>query len=133
MGPVAGLSAPRRPRTTRQRLLVPPARAVRFRPRALGAVLRGDRRADRRRAATGRPHRTPGRRTQEDRMTTDIAPQTEQERALAEREDAASALAHILATGDLSQLSNEQRVAHYLSLCRKLGLLAESRPFDWLQ
>ena len=66
-------------------------------------------------------------------MTTDIAPQTAEERALAEREDAASALAHILATGDLSQLSNEQRVAHYLSLCRKLGLLAESRPFDWLQ
>ena len=66
-------------------------------------------------------------------MTTDIAPQSEQARALAEREDAASALAHILATGDVSKLTNEQRVAYYLDLCRTLGLEARSRPFDWLQ
>jgi len=66
-------------------------------------------------------------------VTTEIAPQTAEERALAEREDAASALAHILATGDVSKLSNEQRVAYYLDLCRTLGLEARSRPFDWLQ
>jgi hypothetical protein len=52
--------------------------------------------------------------------------------AVADREEAAGALAHILATGDLSKLSNEQRVAHYLDLCQSLSLNPRSRPFDWL-
>ena len=52
--------------------------------------------------------------------------------AIPDREQAAGALAHILATGDLAQLSNEQRVAHYLDICASLGLNPRSRPFDWL-
>lgn len=50
----------------------------------------------------------------------------------ADREQAAGALAHILATGDLAKLTNEQRVAHYLNQCDSLGLNPISRPFDWL-
>jgi hypothetical protein len=47
-------------------------------------------------------------------------------------EEAAAALQHVLATGDLAQLTNTQRVAHYLALCESLGLNSLSRPFDWL-
>lgn len=47
-------------------------------------------------------------------------------------EAAASALEHILSTGDLAELMPAQRVAHYLNLCRSLGLNSLSRPFDWL-
>lgn len=47
-------------------------------------------------------------------------------------EDAAGALQHILATGDVARLTNEQRVGYYLELCRSLGLNPRSRPFDWL-
>ncbi|MCC7369666.1 MAG: hypothetical protein IT306_14650 [Chloroflexi bacterium] len=50
----------------------------------------------------------------------------------ADPEQAATALAHILATGDLAKLTNEQRVAYYLEQCRSLGLNSLSRPFDWL-
>lgn len=66
-------------------------------------------------------------------MATDLAIR-EESTALttANPEHAASALAHILATGDLSKLSNEQRVAYYLEQCRSLGLNSLSRPFDWL-
>lgn len=58
----------------------------------------------------------------------------DEQRALttADPEQAATALAHILATGDLAKLSNEQRVAYYLEQCRSLGLNSLSRPFDWL-
>jgi hypothetical protein len=52
--------------------------------------------------------------------------------AAADPEQAAGALAHILATGDLAKLSDEQRVAYYLDLCRSLSLSPRSRPFDWL-
>jgi hypothetical protein len=67
-------------------------------------------------------------------MTTDLAVSDDAQRglAVADREEAAGALAHILATGDLSKLSNEQRVAHYLDLCQSLSLNPRSRPFDWL-
>lgn len=58
-------------------------------------------------------------------MTTDLV-------ATADREQAAGALAHILATGDLAALTNEQRVAYYLDLCASLALSPRSRPFDWL-
>lgn len=47
-------------------------------------------------------------------------------------EHAAAALSHILATGDLSKLTNEARVAYYLDTCRSLSLNPRSRPFDWL-
>lgn len=67
-------------------------------------------------------------------MTTDLAVQDAEPRdlATADREEAAGALAHILATGDLAKLSNEQRVAYYLDLCSSLSLNPRSRPFDWL-
>ena len=65
-------------------------------------------------------------------MTTDLAPN--EERALATTDDeAAAALAHVLGTGDLHQLTNEQRVGHYLALCRSLGINSLSRPFDWIE
>lgn len=64
---------------------------------------------------------------------TDIAVRDEQTGITrADPEQAAGALAHILATGDLSQLSDEQRVAYYLEQCRSLGLNPISRPFDWI-
>lgn len=66
-------------------------------------------------------------------MSTELATQTDQRGiATADPEQAAGALAHILATGDLSKLTNEQRVAMYLQRCEQLGLNALSRPFDWL-
>jgi len=65
-------------------------------------------------------------------VTTDLAPN--EERALATTDDeAAAALAHVLGTGDLHQLTNEQRVGHYLALCRSLGINSLSRPFDWIE
>jgi hypothetical protein len=66
--------------------------------------------------------------------STDLARTDDAQRglAVADREEAAGALQHILATGDLSKLSNEQRVAHYLDLCQSLSLNPRSRPFDWL-
>ena len=70
-------------------------------------------------------------------MTTDIAVRDDQERgrwvAPMDAEDAASALAHVLGTGDLYQLSNEQRVAHYLNLCRSVGANPLSRPYQWIE
>lgn len=66
---------------------------------------------------------------------------TDQDRALTDaRKDlvtidndaAASALEHVLATGDLAQLSAKQRIGYYLHICNRLGLASESRPFDWL-
>ena len=67
-------------------------------------------------------------------MSLDIAVQDTARRdiAVADPEAAAGALAHILATGDLAKLSNEQRVAFYLQRCSSLGLNPLSRPFDWL-
>src|SRR4051812_44594734 len=56
-----------------------------------------------------------------------------QDLALPDREQPAAALAEILATGNLAKLTNEQRVAHYLNLCRSLGLNPASRPFDWIE
>lgn len=59
--------------------------------------------------------------------------QQHQGAALAVREQAGvAALEHVLGTGDLAQLSNEQRVGHYLRVCRSLGLNPLSRPFDWI-
>lgn len=67
-------------------------------------------------------------------MTTDLATINEsRDLASPDPEQAAGALAHILGTGDLSKLSNEQRVAHYLGLCRSLGLNPLSRPFQWIE
>lgn len=52
--------------------------------------------------------------------------------ALYDPEQAAAALEHILATGDLLELTPPQRIGHYLALCKSLGLNSLSRPFDWL-
>ena len=60
---------------------------------------------------------------------------TDQPRALVatEREEAGlTALDDVLGSGDLSKLSNIQRVGHYLRLCRSLGLNPLSRPFTWI-
>jgi hypothetical protein len=51
----------------------------------------------------------------------------------ADREHAAGALAHILGSGDLGKLTNEQRVGHYLDVCQSLGLNPRTRPFDWIE
>jgi hypothetical protein len=58
-------------------------------------------------------------------MTTDLA-RTDHEQA------GIDALVHVLGTGDLAQLTDEQRVGHYLRVCRSLGLNPLSRPFDWI-
>jgi hypothetical protein len=50
-----------------------------------------------------------------------------------DRESAAGALAHVLGTGDLYQLSNEQRVAHYINLCRSQGFNPLTRPYQWIE
>lgn len=67
-------------------------------------------------------------------MTTDQAIAVREETAItrANPEEVAGALQRILATGDLSKLTNEQRVATYLQQCSTLGLNPISRPFDWL-
>jgi hypothetical protein len=65
-------------------------------------------------------------------MSTNVARVELRDITTYDAEQAASALEHILATGDLAELTPAQRVAHYLSLCRSLGLNSLSRPFDWL-
>jgi hypothetical protein len=68
-------------------------------------------------------------------VSTDLARTNDEPRdvAVADPEQAAGALAHILGTGDLRQLSDKQRVGHYLDLCQSLGLNPRSRPFDWIE
>lgn len=63
-------------------------------------------------------------------MSTELATAPDED---AQREAAAGALAHVLGTGDLYQLTNQQRVEHYLSLCRSLSLNPLSRPFEWIE
>jgi len=65
-------------------------------------------------------------------VTTELTQHEQRGLTVADPEEAAGALAHILATGDLAQLSNQQRVAYYLALCSSLALNSLSRPFDWL-
>lgn len=66
-------------------------------------------------------------------QTTDLATQDDRSLTTANAEDAAGALAHILGTGDLAKLSNEQRVAFYLDVCSSLGINPRTRPFDWIE
>lgn len=65
-------------------------------------------------------------------MSTELEPRADAAVALYDADDAASALEHVLATGDLAKLLPKQRVGYYLALCKRLGLASESRPFDWL-
>lgn len=48
-------------------------------------------------------------------------------------EEAAGALAHVLGTGDLYQLTNDQRLAHFINLCRSGGLNPLSNPYQWIE
>jgi hypothetical protein len=48
-------------------------------------------------------------------------------------DDARSALAHYLGTGDLSKLQPEQRAALYLEVCRSLAINPRTRPLDWIE
>lgn len=50
-----------------------------------------------------------------------------------DEEEAAGALAHVLGTGDLYQLTNGQRVAHYVNLCRSQGFNPLTRPYQWIE
>jgi hypothetical protein len=70
--------------------------------------------------------------TTTDAPSTALAPRPDTTAATYDPDQAAGALQHILATGDLAKLSNAQRVGYYLDLCRSLGLNPRSRPFDWL-
>jgi hypothetical protein len=71
----------------------------------------------------------------EDVMAIERKPSHELTRWVApmDEEDAAGALAHVLGTGDLHQLTNAQRVAHYINLCRTSGLNPLSRPYQWIE
>lgn len=64
-------------------------------------------------------------------MTTDLAT-TALDLVPLDRDAAASAMEHVLATGDLIQFTPKQRVGYYLWLCQKLAIDSTSRPFDWL-
>jgi hypothetical protein len=66
--------------------------------------------------------------------TTQALARQDEQRAItqADPEQLAGAMLHVLATGDLSKLTNEQRKAYYLQRCASLGLNSLSRPFDWL-
>jgi len=66
-------------------------------------------------------------------MTVDLVPTAaSSELVPLDREAAASAMEHMLATGDLAHFTPKQRVGYYLWLCQKLSIDSTSRPFDWL-
>jgi hypothetical protein len=67
-------------------------------------------------------------------MTTDLATSSDGALAMTADQEAAgmAALGHVLGSGDLAQLTDSQRVGHYLRLCRSLALNPLSRPFDWV-
>jgi hypothetical protein len=64
---------------------------------------------------------------------TDLATVAPRDIAAADPEQAAGALAHVLGTGDLSRLTNDERVAFYLEKCRRAGIDSLSRPFQWIE
>lgn len=64
---------------------------------------------------------------------TAMAVRDEQNTAIANHEDASAALSHVLGTGDLARLSDNERVGHYLDVCQSLGLNPRTRPFDWIE
>jgi hypothetical protein len=51
----------------------------------------------------------------------------------ADPEQARSAVEHVLATGDYSQLTNAQRAAIVLETCARYGVDPLFRPFDWIE
>jgi len=66
-------------------------------------------------------------------MSIDLVPVTAaSELVPLDREAAASAMEHMLTTGDVGQFTPKQRVGYYLWLCQKLSIDSTSRPFDWL-
>lgn len=52
--------------------------------------------------------------------------------ALAKTDDAATTLEQVLISGDLSGLSPEQRVNHYVSVCKSVGLNHRTAPFAYI-
>jgi hypothetical protein len=68
-------------------------------------------------------------------VVTDLARQTDEQRtvAAADPEQAEAALLHYLGTGDLSQLTGEQRKALYKRTCDSLGINSLTRPFEWVE
>lgn len=47
--------------------------------------------------------------------------------------DQGGAIEAALVTGDLTRLTTEQRVTHYLRVCESLGLNPHTQPFEYLQ
>lgn len=50
-----------------------------------------------------------------------------------EREDAARALSRVILEGDLSKLSDAERVTHYNATCQSLGLNPLTRPLEYIR
>lgn len=53
--------------------------------------------------------------------------------ALQKPTDPASIIEQVITKGDLAELSPEQKVSYYNSVCQSLGLNALTKPFDFLQ
>lgn len=66
-------------------------------------------------------------------MSTDLIRVEDADVITPDTDDARSALAHYLGTGDLSKLVPEQRVALYLEVCRSLSINPRTRPLDWIE
>lgn len=49
-----------------------------------------------------------------------------------EREDAGRSLARVILTGDLSKLTEQEKVTHYNATCESVGLNPFTRPFEYL-
>jgi hypothetical protein len=49
-----------------------------------------------------------------------------------ERDDAAQSLARVILTGDLSKLTEQEKVTHYNATCESQGLNPFTRPFEYL-
>jgi hypothetical protein len=49
-----------------------------------------------------------------------------------QREDASQSLARVILTGDLSKLTEQERVTHYNATCESQGLNPFTRPFEYL-
>jgi hypothetical protein len=64
---------------------------------------------------------------------TDLAISEPADVTVPDTNDARSALAHYLGTGDLSRLQPEQRAALYLEICRSLAINPRTRPLDWIE
>lgn len=53
--------------------------------------------------------------------------------ALTTTQDAAGALASLVLSGDMSKLTPEQKVQHYVRVCESVGLNPATQPFEYLR